>query len=116
MDLLTAAGAELTTEKIPSPEVRVLAKSLGVTAQSVKDLHRREESALIADVADLGAQGQQALVMEKQLREFSRRDSDNQRAFWFLRSEVWTMDQWLALKQAITLAEWAVKRWGTGVR
>jgi hypothetical protein len=115
LELTAAQGAELTSAIDPSPRVRNLGVSLGVMVQSVRDLERREQQIRIDEVADLGCHG---VAFVSQLRRIHHRctaDVELTRAFWFLRSEVWLIDPWLAIKRTMTLMQRMAKRWVPGM-
>lgn len=110
-ELVGAEHAELTTGIPPSARGRELAVSLGVTAQSVQDVERREQTAKIAEVADLGSQGPAAFVTLKEVHKLCSAEPELERAFWFLRSEVWFLDPWSAAKRTLGLLRTLNKRW-----
>lgn len=110
-ELVGAEHAELTTGLVPSARGRELAASLGVTAQSVHDLERRELTAQIAEVADLGSQGPAAYITLKEVQKLCATDPELERCFWFLRSEVWFLDPWSAAKRTLGLLRTLNKRW-----
>lgn len=113
--LTQADGAELTTATIPSQDVRDLASSLGAVAQSVEDIERREKLTRIAEVANLGSQGPEFQLELSRVRQACRDDVDLERAFWFLRCEVYLLDEWLATKRTMTLIRRISQRWVPGL-
>lgn len=110
-ELVGADYAELTTSSPASPRARELARSLGVRAQSTHDIERRELAAGIAEVANLGSQGPQAFLDEKWVHAHCAKDRDLERAYWFLRSEVWFLDEVTAAKRLIGLYKQLSTRW-----
>lgn len=110
-ELVHAEHAELTTGNPPSPKARELARTLGVRAQSVADIERRESAVAVASVADLGSQGVSAFVDEKWAHRHCSRDRDLERAYWFLRAEVWFLDAVTAAKRLIGLYAQLSDRW-----
>jgi len=110
-ELVGAEHAELTTAIAPSPRARELAAGLGVTAQSVADVDRRERTAAVAQVADLGAHGPGAAAITKQIQRLCAQDPELERAFWYLRSEVWFLDPWAAAKRSLGLIRTLNQRW-----
>ena len=55
-EVVSADFAELTTRRTPSAEVRSVADSLGMRAQSLADLERREQE-VVGSLSNLGAHG-----------------------------------------------------------
>lgn len=114
-DLVGADGAEMITAMRLSRRARELAAGLGVTAQTTADLERREKAARVAEVADLGSHGVQAVGRMKAVHRHCATDPELERAFWFLRSEVWFLDSWSATKRVIGLIRQLAKRWAPQV-
>jgi len=110
-ELVGASHAELTTTTRPSPRARELARGLGVRAQSLEDIERREAAAGIAEVANLGSQGLYAFSEESWVHSHCSSDRDLERAYWFLRSEVWFLDEVTAAKRIIGLYRQLSGRW-----
>lgn len=102
-ELVGADAAELTSSTPPSPRARELARGLGVRAQSEHDLERREAAVEIAAVANLGSHGPQAFSEERSIHAHCSTDRDLERAYWFLRSEVWFLDPVAAAKRTVGL-------------
>ncbi|MDX3075763.1 hypothetical protein [Streptomyces sp. MI02-7b] len=101
-ELVGADSAELTIATGVNDRIRALGQSLDVSAQNVADFERREADA-VGSLMDLGSQGVQALVLERQVKAVCRRQPDLERAFWFLRGEVFFLEPFLAIKQLIEL-------------
>ena len=95
--------AELVSRNAPSPRARSLARSIGVSAQSQADLERREQLADIAGVEDAGSHGTRAFLERAWVHKHCSSSQDLERAFWFLRSEVWFYDEITACKRIIGL-------------
>ena len=110
-ELVGAGNAELTTTTPAPPRARELARSLGVRAQSERDIERRETVAQVAAVANLGADGPQAFRDERWVHAHCKKDRDSERAYWFLRSEVWFLDEVTAAKRLIGLYRQLSDRW-----
>lgn len=102
MDLTNAHRAELTCQIEPNTKTRQLADALGVAAQSTIDLERRETSLRIAEVADLATFGVRWKDEPDEVRRTSSSEPELERIFWFLRSEVWFLDHFQALKRTIS--------------
>jgi hypothetical protein len=109
--LVGAGRAELTTSTPPSPRARELARSLGIRAQSEQDIERREKAAGVAEVGNLGAHGPDAFRDLKWVHSHCSKDRDLERAYWFLRSEVWFLDEVTAAKRLIGLYHQLSARW-----
>jgi hypothetical protein len=114
-DLVGANGAEMMTALPLTRQVRDLAGSLGVTAQTTADMERREKAARVAEVSDLGSQGVQSVGLMRAVHRHCATDPELERAFWFLRSEVWFLDPWSATKRVIGLIRQLARRWAPQV-
>lgn len=110
-ELVHADRAELTTSTVPSARARELAAGLGVRAQSARDVERREAAVRVDEVADLGAHGPRAFQDQMLVHAHCAKDRDLERAFWFLRSEVWFLDEVTAAKRLIGLYGQLAERW-----
>lgn len=115
LELVGADHAELTISNAPSPRARDLARSLGVRAQSEQDIERRETAVGISEVANLGSQGAQASIDQKSVHAHCSKDRDLERAYWFLRSDVWFLDEVTAAKRLIGLYGQLSARWTPGI-
>ena len=102
-ELVGVDHAELVSSNPPSPRARSLARSIGVSAQSQADLERREQLADIAGVEDAGSHGTRAFLERAWVHKHCSSNQDLERAFWFLRSEVWFYDDITACKRLIGL-------------
>jgi hypothetical protein len=109
--LVHADRAELVTALLPSDRVRATVAELNVTAMSVEDLARREDAVDVEPVADVGAHGPTAFNRTKQAHAQLKREPELERAYWFLRSEVWFQPPWLAAKRTIGVLRAANKWW-----
>jgi hypothetical protein len=114
-ELTNADGAELTISSTVSLHTRELASSLGIVAQSTQDLERRERQLRVAEVANLGSYGLQALHDQQFTHRYCRQDPELERAFWFLRSEAWLLDSWLSIKRTMVVLARVSKRWVPGL-
>ena len=83
--------------------------------QSAEDIERREAAAGVAEVANLGSHGPLALLEEKWVHSHSAHDGDLERAYWFLRSEVWFLDEVTAVKRTVGLYGQLSDRWTPGI-
>ena len=111
MEVTGAGAAELTSELVPSDRVRQLADGLGVQAHSTKDLERREANLRLDEVADRGVFGLKWLGEAETVRRGCSGESELERAFWFLRSEVWFLDPFAALKRTLSAMRVLSSRW-----
>jgi hypothetical protein len=109
-ELVGADSGELTIAAPPSERVREVARSLGLAAQSVEDFERRERDS-VAGLDDCGAHGASALSLRMAVREICRTDPELERAYWFLRSGVWFLDPFTAVKQLIEILRRSTRRW-----
>lgn len=103
--------AELVSSINPSPRARDLARSIGVSAQSLADIEHREQLADIPGVEDTGSHGTKAYLERKWVRKHCSCNQDLGRAFWFLRSEVWFHDDITACKRLIGLFKQLAAMW-----
>lgn len=110
-ELVGADHAELISSNAPSPRARDLARGLGVRAQSERDVERREHAVGIDEVANLGSHGTQAFNDLKAVHAHCSTNKDLERAFWFLRSEVWFLDEVTAAKRLVGLYQQLSARW-----
>jgi hypothetical protein len=87
-----------------------LGRGLGIIAQSVNDFERRERDT-VGELADFGAHGVTAAVTMRAVHNTCKRDPELERAFWYLRSEVWFQEPFVATKQLIDLLRRLTRRW-----
>ncbi len=103
MELVGADNAEYTAANAPSSRAKELARSLGVRAQTQADIERRELVSEVSRVADIGAHGPRAFKEVQWVHKQCSKDQNLERAFWFLRSEVWFHDPLTASKRLLGL-------------
>lgn len=115
LQLVNADSGEVTTRLVPTLKVRDLASKLRITAQSIEDLTRREKSIGIGELGELGSQGKQGVRTLNEIRNICSEDPDLERAFWFLRSEVWFLDPISSSKRILGLLKLLSLRWTPGV-
>ena len=115
IQLVDAQRGELTTRSAPSLRARDVARGLGVTAQSITDMERREAAAGIAEYGEVGSQGLQGIRTIEAVHRLCGREPELERAFWFLRSEVWFLDPISACKRTIGLLGQLSLRWVPGL-
>lgn len=112
MDLLGGVdGAELTSARRPATNLIELGAPLHVLFQSLDDLARREVRLHIDRLGDFGSQGPGAFVATAAAQAVCRNDAELDRAFWFLRSEVWFLDPWMAIKRLMSVIGVISRRW-----
>ncbi|WP_129845348.1 DNA-binding response regulator [Streptomyces albidoflavus] len=109
-ELVGADAAELTIATGVTDHIRALGRSLEVSTQNVTDFERRETDA-VGPLADLGSHGVKSLMLERQVRSTCRQQQDLERAFWFLRGEVFFLEPFLAIKQLIELLRRITQLW-----
>ena len=114
-EIVRAEHAELVSSITPSPRARKLAKSIGVIAQSQADIERRERLANVMEVEDAGAHGTRAFREREWVHRHCKSNPDLERAFWFLRSEVWFHDEITACKRLIGLYGKLGKLWAAEI-
>lgn len=116
MEVTGAHAAELTSELVPSNRVRQLGESLSVHAQSTRDLEKREGNLRLEEIADKGVFGVKWLSELDAIRNTCSAEKELERAYWFLRSEVWFLDPFSALKRTLTAMRLLASRWTPGAR
>lgn len=99
--LVDADGGIVITALRPSARVRETVRALGVTAISIDDLDRWEKTHLTESLVDVGAHGPTAFTADTHSRKTAKREPELERIYWFLRSEVWFLDSWLATKRLV---------------
>ena len=102
-ELVGADHAELVSSNAPSSLARKLARSIEVSAQSQDDVKRREELADVIGVQDAGSHGSRAFLERDWVHKHCSSEPNLERAFWFLRSEVWFHDEITACKRLVGL-------------
>jgi hypothetical protein len=110
-ELVQADHAEVTTAFRATADVRGLARTFGVTIQHMDDLDSREHRLLMHEVVDTGSQGTTIALLLKRLRAELKKNGELERAYWFLRSEVWFLDPFDAIKRNIGLMRLLKSRW-----
>lgn len=112
MDLMgDVVGAELTSARRPPASLADLAAPLAVVFQSLEDLERREGRLRMDRLADRGSQGPGAFLATARTQATVKSEPDLDRAFWFVRSDVWFLDPWMAMKRLIAVIETMSRRW-----
>ncbi|MGK5529488.1 hypothetical protein [Streptomyces sp. URMC 129] len=82
--------------------IRALGRSLDISAQIIADFERRETDA-VGPLVELGSHGVQSITLERRVKAVCRQQPDFERAFWFVRGEVFFLEPFLATKQLIKL-------------
>ncbi len=109
--LVNADVAEFVSALSVSRKVREIASRLGVRPMTMADLAQREAAVLIADVEDVGSHGPTATFRAKFAARHAKNDRQWERAFWFVRCEVWFLDPWHAVKRTIGLLDSLANWW-----
>jgi hypothetical protein len=109
-ELVGAESGELTIAAPPSDRTREMARALGLVAQSVQDFERREQES-VTGLADCGAHGPSGLLLRLRARDTCRTDPELERAHGFLRSGVWFLEPFTAIKQTVELLRRIKRRW-----
>ncbi|WP_226487662.1 hypothetical protein [Streptomyces parvulus] len=109
-ELVGADSAELTIATGVTDRIRELGRSLGISAQNIADFERRETDA-VGPLVDLGSHGVQSILLERRVKSACRQQPDLERAFWFLRGEVFFLEPFLAIKQLIELLRRITQLW-----
>ena len=110
-ELVRAEGAEVTTAFRPSVTVREFGRGIGVRIQHVDDVAAREMRLGIDAVSDCGSQGLTVAQAIASIAKQVKSEPELERAFWFLRSEVWFLEPFDALKRTLGLLRQLKQRW-----
>lgn len=78
---------------------------------TMDDLTQREHAMRIAEVLDVGSHGPSAMNKAKFVQRHAKYNPKWERAYWFLRCEVWFLEPWHALKRVIGLLESLADSW-----
>lgn len=114
--VVPAVGAELTSAIVPDGRVRRLASGLGVRAQSVDDLSRREIAIDTHAVDDTGSHGTGIATAWIRTQSVAAKDPDLNRAYWYLRSDVFAHDPWAGVKGVMALVRLLSRRLAPAVQ
>lgn len=110
-ELIGAESGEITTAFRTSVGVRDACRRLGVSVQHMDDLAAREQRLGIADLADIGSNGETVALLKKDVLAFAKQEPTLERAYWFLTSEVWFLGPFDALKRTLGLIRELGKSW-----
>lgn len=109
--LVNASAAEYVAAVNVSRKVRETASRLGVRPMTIADLAQREAAVRVSEVADVGSHGPTAMHKAKFALKQAKNDRHWERAFWFVRCEVWFLDPWHAVKRSIGLLDSLANWW-----
>lgn len=109
--LVDAQTADYVTAANVSRKVREIAARLGVRPTSMNDLSQRENAVRIGEVLDVGSHGPTAMIKAKTAQKHARNERQWERAFWFVRCEVWFLEPWHAIKRCIGLLDSLTNWW-----
>ncbi|WP_011690843.1 hypothetical protein [Arthrobacter sp. FB24] len=109
-----AEAAELTINSKVTEQNRKFGRELGVSVQTLSDLSRREEALLMAEVEESGSHGAAAFALVEWVRKYTKSEPELEVIFRFLRSKVWFLDSFTAVKQTISVIETLSKQWVVG--
>lgn len=109
--LVDAHTADYVTAANVSRKVREVAARLGVRPTSMNDLSRRETAVRISEVLDVGSHGPTAMLKAKAAQKHARNQRSWERAFWFVRCEVWFLEPWHAIKRSVGLLDSLANWW-----
>jgi hypothetical protein len=115
MKLVHADRASLVTALTPSTRVRETVRALGVHAIGIDEITRWENVWLPSSLADCGSHGPTAFRDAELTRNRCKAEPELERAYWFLRSEVWFLDPWQAAKRIIGALDRFHSWWTPGV-
>jgi hypothetical protein len=109
--LVQADSAEYVTALKVSRKIRETAARLSVRPMTIDDLTQREKASGMDAVLDVGSHGPTAMAKAKFAAKHARNDRHWERAFWFVRCEVWFLEPWHAVKRSIGLLDSLANWW-----
>jgi hypothetical protein len=109
--LVNADAADYVTASKVSRKVRQIAARLQVRPMTIADLTQREEAVRIGEVPDVGSHGPTAMAKAKFALKHAKSNQQWERAYWFVRCEVWFLDPWHAIKRTIGLLDNLANWW-----
>lgn len=109
--LVDAEAADYVTASKVSRKVREIASRLDVRPMTKDDLTQREVAVGINEVLDVGSHGPTAMAKAKIALKHAKSDRQWERAYWFVRCEVWFLEPWHAIKRNIGLLDSLANWW-----
>lgn len=114
MKFTGAQGGVLTVTSQVSRQVRDIAAKLSIRIMTEQELARLEQERGLSSL-DYGSFSGDLDDLWDRLRPLTRSEPSLERAYKFLRSEVWHLDPWLATKRTIALMSAVRKQWVEGL-
>ena len=105
-----ADSAVLVSAKGINSEVRAVGDSLDVRVMSAREVDNLEQEYELRDV-DFGSFSADLDTLWDELRADAKSETVLDRAWKFLRADVWHQEPWLAVKRSIALLERTSKHW-----
>lgn len=106
-----ADRAELVLAKPTNLRTRELAETLNVGVHSLSDIERREKFGDVISLQNSGSHGVDLLGRRAEVRTAAAANPALDKAFNYVRSEVWFADPWTATKRTINLLRLVQKSW-----
>lgn len=110
-ELTRAHRAELTLAQRQSSRSRGLAAGLGIDLQSIADLDRRETASGAEPLSDFGSHSKVVEILRDNARRSVSADPDLNRAYQYLRGDVWFADPWAAAKRLVATVKLVTSQW-----
>lgn len=113
-ELTRAHRAELTMAQRQTSRARRLASELGVELQAVPDLEQRERAFGVHELQDVGPHAVGAALAREAARQAISADPDLNRAYQYMRGDVWFAEPWAAAKRLVATVKFLGARWAPG--
>lgn len=114
LDYTDASAAVLAVSTNVSREVRSVGDKLGVRILTESELGTIEQD-LGVDTLDYGSYASELRTLWDDIRSSAKHDVALERAWKFLRADMWHLEPWLALKRSIAMLSVVSKRWIDGL-
>lgn len=114
-ELTRAHRAELTVAQRQTARARRLALKLGVELQAIADVEQRERTSGANDLRDVGPHAASVALARDTARQGASADPDLNRAYQYLRGDVWFAEPWAAAKRLVATVKLLGSRWAPGV-
>lgn len=110
-ELTRAHRAELTMAQRQTSRARRLASELGVDLQAVPDLEAREIASGAGSMREIGPHAPSVALAREAARQAISSDPDLNRAYQYLRGDVWFAEPWAAAKRLVATVKLLGARW-----
>jgi len=114
-ELTRAHRAELTMAQRQSARARRLASDLGVELQAIPDVELREVASGAEALREVGPHAAFVALARDAARQAINADPDLNRAYQYLRGDVWFAEPWAASKRLVATVKLLGSRWAPGL-